>query len=167
MIAASHSDWHSKGISAPPLPGSGVPDPCNGQAKSLAGTSEFGSWSVLAHGEHSPHRRNRTAAAGTSRRKVSVAQSTRMMRWTAPHKASRCRRVIVDDESPERGRPCQQLPALGSTLQRRCSKSMASMPRATSSSPGSSDASRCGVLRQAAAVSRRHGGLRQCARLGA
>jgi len=23
-----------------------------------------------------------------------------LMRWTAPHKASRCRRVIVDDESP-------------------------------------------------------------------
>src|SRR5262245_31643109 len=26
-----------------------------------------------------------------------------LMRWTAPHKASRCRRVIVADESPERG----------------------------------------------------------------
>src|SRR5262249_47026260 len=25
-----------------------------------------------------------------------------MMRWTAPHKASKCRRVIVEDESPER-----------------------------------------------------------------
>ena len=26
----------------------------------------------------------------------------KLMRWTAPHKASRCRRVIVGDESPER-----------------------------------------------------------------
>src|SRR5215470_2391436 len=41
-----------------------------------------------------------------------------LMRWTAPHKASRCRRVIVDDESPERAvhdknyhhraRPCKE-----------------------------------------------------------
>src|SRR5215813_4952418 len=38
------------------------------------------------------------------------------MRWTAPHKASRCRRVIVADESPERAahennyhaRPCKE-----------------------------------------------------------
>jgi integrase len=41
-----------------------------------------------------------------------------LMRWTAPHKASRCRRVIVEDESPERAvhennyhhraRPCKK-----------------------------------------------------------
>src|SRR5262245_6090041 len=40
------------------------------------------------------------------------------MGWTAPHKASRCRRVIVEDESPERAvhdnnyhhraRPCKE-----------------------------------------------------------
>jgi DNA-binding transcriptional LysR family regulator len=28
-----------------------------------------------------------------------------LMRWTAPRKASRCRRVIVEDESPKEGRP--------------------------------------------------------------
>src|SRR5262245_55379335 len=41
-----------------------------------------------------------------------------LMRWTAPHKASRCRRVIVEDESLERAvhdknyhhrcRPCKE-----------------------------------------------------------
>src|SRR5215813_9338613 len=41
-----------------------------------------------------------------------------LMRWTAPHKASKCRRVIVADESPERAvhdenyhhrtRPCKE-----------------------------------------------------------
>src|SRR5262245_56008088 len=41
-----------------------------------------------------------------------------LMRWTAPHKASKCRRVIVEDESPERAvhdknyhhraRPCKE-----------------------------------------------------------
>jgi transposase len=39
-----------------------------------------------------------------------------LMMWTAPHKASRCHRVIVDDESPERGRPRQQLPTIGIDL---------------------------------------------------
>ena len=60
-----------------------------------------------------------------------------LIRWTAPHKAAGCRRVIVDDVSLERGRSPS-----GSTLQRRCSKSMASMLWARSSSAGSSGARR-------------------------
>ena len=74
---------------------------------------------------------------------ISCGVRTHLMRWTAPHKASRCRRVIVEDESPERAahdknyhhwcRPCKEGV---SSPRRRCR-------RARSLSPGSSDARRC------------------------
>src|SRR5262245_23760709 len=90
-----------------------------------------------------------------------------LMRWTAPHKASRCRRVIVADESPERAvhdknyhhraRPCKEgVP----NPRRRCRGQSRRRPEAQTQGG-------VGVLRQAGAVSGRHGGLRQCALLGA
>src|SRR6516225_7783501 len=86
-----------------------------------------------------------------------------LMRWTAPHKASKCRRVIVDDESPERAvhecnyhdrdRPCKEgVP----NPRRRCREQACRCPEAQTQGG-------VGVLRQAGAVFGWHGGLRQCA----
>src|SRR6516162_9744907 len=81
-----------------------------------------------------------------------------LMRWTAPHKASRCRRVIVDDESPERAvddcnyhdrdRPCKEgVP----NPRRRCREQACRCPEAQTQGG-------VGVLRQAGAVFGWHGG---------
>src|SRR5215831_17138990 len=77
------------------------------------------------------------------------------MRWTAPYKGSRCRRVIVADESPERAvhehnyhhwaRPCKEgIPS----PRRRCRRQVV-VARKLRRKEG------FGVLRQAAAVPRR------------
>src|SRR5262245_14446406 len=90
-----------------------------------------------------------------------------LMGWTAPHKASRCRRVIVEDESPERAvhdknyhhrsRPCKE----GiSSPRRRCRGQ--GRRRAEAQTQGG-----VGVLRKTGAVPGGHGGLRECALLGA
>src|SRR3974390_3281048 len=42
--------------------------------------------------------------------------SSRMMRWTAPHKTSRCHRVIVDDESPKEGPSMPTITTIGLDL---------------------------------------------------
>src|SRR5262245_44694250 len=90
-----------------------------------------------------------------------------LMRWTAPHKASRCRRVIVGDESPKRAvhdknyhhrdRPCKE----GVPSPRRRCRGQGRRRSEAQTQAG------VGVLRQAGTVSRWHGGLRQCALLGA
>ena len=114
---------------------------------------------------HKPYEFGCKVAVATTNARAPGGQS--VMRWTAPHKASRCRRVIVVDESPERAvhdknyhhraRPCKEgVP----NPRRRCRGQGYRRPQAQTEGG-------VGVLRQAGAVSGRHGGQRQCALLGA
>src|SRR5262245_30274309 len=108
-----------------------------------------------------------TLVDGSELKSGLIVSKALLMRWTAPHKASRCRRVIVEDESPERAvhdnnyhhraRPCKEGVA---SPRRRCRGQGRRRPQAPTQGG-------VGILRQASGVSGRHGGLRQCALLGA